>query len=71
MKCQWLVERHEPWTHAMSDVVARCKNNAAVSRYIPSGKCVFVCGQHAKKIDYRSTSDFFTTPDSFFFFEEE
>ncbi len=70
-RCQMLVEHHEPWTHPMSDTKSRCKRQAVTYRLISSGKGVYVCHQHAMKIAYRMNSDFFLTPDNFFYFEEE
>ena len=64
--CQRLVSHHDPGTHSMSGWTAQCKRKAATHRLITSGKGVYVCRQHAKEIDQRKESNFFTTPDTFF-----
>ncbi len=66
-QCQMLVEHHEPW----SNLTRRCRRNTSTHRIITSGRGVYVCRQHAKQIDYRMGSSFFTTPDTFFAWEEE
>ena len=64
--CQMLVNRHEPYTHSMSDSRDQCKLRVKETRVITSGRTVKVCGRHAKTIDYRVSSTFFKTPDDFF-----